>query len=224
MLVVGGLTNGHIGSMIQPLELTKNQRRKKRRKEGRITSEHLKNVEEEMESEDDVYMTFSGRKGEQLILSTVQGEQLITENLKRSNSWGQSCDEINQLNQKKSRAEEEEEEEEEDDGYAEEFSKSKVWEKHVSDVIKSTRFLVSQVAGETERRDNRFCKSRSTSSVHDVDTDLESETRLAGLTPTAVARKIQRSKSTSPSRQASQMKRQKVLFKNFRPEEADWLQ
>ena len=42
MLVVGGLTNGHIGSMIQPLELTKNQRRKKRRKEGRITSEHLK--------------------------------------------------------------------------------------------------------------------------------------------------------------------------------------
>ncbi|XP_023345112.1 uncharacterized protein LOC111714277 isoform X3 [Eurytemora carolleeae] len=214
MLVVGGLTNGHIGSMIQPLELTKNQRRKKRRKEGRITSEHLKNVEEEMESEDDVYMTFSGRKG----------EQLITENLKRSNSWGQSCDEINQLNQKKSRAEEEEEEEEEDDGYAEEFSKSKVWEKHVSDVIKSTRFLVSQVAGETERRDNRFCKSRSTSSVHDVDTDLESETRLAGLTPTAVARKIQRSKSTSPSRQASQMKRQKVLFKNFRPEEADWLQ
>ena len=42
MLVVGGLTNGHVGSMIQPLELTKNQRRKKRRKEGRITSEHLK--------------------------------------------------------------------------------------------------------------------------------------------------------------------------------------
>ena len=28
----------------------------------------------------------------------MQGEQLITENLKRSNSWGQSCDEINQLN------------------------------------------------------------------------------------------------------------------------------
>ena len=40
---------------------------------------------------------------------------------------------------------EEKEEDDEDDGYAEEFSKSKVWEKHVSDVIKSTRFLVRYV-------------------------------------------------------------------------------
>ena len=40
-------------------------------------------------------------QGKQLIVCTVQGEQLITENRKRSNSWGESCDEINQLNKVK---------------------------------------------------------------------------------------------------------------------------
>ena len=32
-------------------------------------------------------------------------------------------------------------------------STSKLWENHVHDVIKSTRFLVSQVAGEVDRQD-----------------------------------------------------------------------
>ena len=46
------------------------------------------------------------------------------------------------LFQKNRRDEDEDDDDDEDDGYAEEYSKSKVWEKHVHDVIKSTRFLV----------------------------------------------------------------------------------
>ena len=67
-------------------------------------------------------------------------------------------------------------------------------------------------------------------SVHDVETETETEAESdfsrESRAPMSHQRKIQRSKSTSPNRHiANQLKqRQKVMFKNFRPEDVDWLQ
>ena len=67
-------------------------------------------------------------------------------------------------------------------------------------------------------------------SVHDVETETETEAESdfsrESRAPMSHQRKMQRSKSTSPNRHiANQLKqRQKVMFKNFRPEDVDWLQ
>jgi len=223
---VGTLCNGHVGSMIEPLAAgSRRQRRKRRRKEGghhRPASDHLKDWEEE--GDDNVYLTYQGNQGSPPLSPSKNGR-------KRSNSWSEIFDI----------------QDEEAD-----VSTSKLWENHVHDVIKSTRFLVSQVAGEADgRKDVRIKTSRSSSrskdqysrystgppaikltnlydvldsSVHDVETETETESDFSRENRFLHHRKIQRSKSTSPSRHANQLKRQKVMFKNFRPEEAEWLQ
>lgn len=260
---VGSLDNGQVGSMIEVVGAQDkvSRKRRKKRKGSRLledTRRHVVLEANEESAEENVYLTYQGR---QMPRSTV--------GMKRSNSWSQDIDH-NGVQDPVVFNEEPGVFNEDPGVFNEVFEptqqlagesgwsavpcvpRNKLWENHVNDVIKSTRFLVSQVANGVDRQDDRtayFNKSRSSSrstdrsplkvsniyqvlerSVHEVDTETD-------LTDTDSPRdvklmnghrehnkKLQRSKSTSPTRHANMLRKQKVMFKNFRPEEADWLQ
>jgi len=284
---VGTLANGHVGSMIQRLQppshssnsnsstnsyssLSKRQRRRRRRKEGRPSSEYLQNVNED--SDEDVYLTYQGRQD-------FGGTKSYR---KRSNSWSETME--NQETNSSARSANNSqlaanflevspsswEQAQTTTGPQDlvvgasttsavgpSISHSQLWENHVQHVIKSTRFLVSQVTSEVDRKDDQLRRSSSSrlkeerrqsssvfnrdkrdsiklsnlfevldNSVHDVDTETDTDQRegkSSGMRD-SIVKKVYRSKSTSPTRHANMLRKQKVLFKSFRPEDAEWLQ
>jgi len=238
-IAVAHLTNGQFGARVEEAgeeNLTKRQKKRRRRKGSR--QEGLKNVQEdELEVSDDVYATFHGNS-KQVAKGTVN---VSNQTLKRSSSFSRvdeskfgsehSLEERHRFSvepvkitvevsngshhyQQVSPREHHRQLSPRDHQYQHE-EEGVVYQQRRARVSTPTRAETSIEVS------NKFgLLNHSSNDVEDVYGE-ESENTVFVFPR---QKKAQRSKSKSPSRQPNLIaKQRKVLFKNFRPENAEWL-